>query len=159
MSFSRTGDGLCIYHLFVLSNWNILRISQWITLPTHPVSPYTLSVLICCIRLLCDWSFRLCHRIALIYFCVLSILALIWLFLMALSCAAIRRDSVFRLRFPFLSQVHVFWSEMLFISRLKRRQSCFSSHFCFLVVVILSSIVLSVSFLIVVISPRSCFSM
>ena len=33
----------------------------------------------------------------------------------------------------------------------------FSSHFCFLVVVILSSIVLSVSFLVVVISPRSCF--
>ena len=33
-SFSWTGAGLCIYHLFVWSNWNFLHISQWITLPT-----------------------------------------------------------------------------------------------------------------------------
>ena len=36
---SRTGAGLCIYHLFVWSNWNFLHISQWITLPTSRVSP------------------------------------------------------------------------------------------------------------------------
>ena len=36
VSFSRTGAGLCIYHLFVWSNLNFLHISQWITLPTHP---------------------------------------------------------------------------------------------------------------------------
>ena len=34
-SFSRTGAGLCIYHLFVWSKWNFLHISQWITLPTQ----------------------------------------------------------------------------------------------------------------------------
>ena len=34
-SFSRTGAGLCIYHLFVWSNWNFLHIFQWITLPTQ----------------------------------------------------------------------------------------------------------------------------
>ena len=34
-SFSRTDAGLCIYHLFVWSNWNFLHISQWITLPTQ----------------------------------------------------------------------------------------------------------------------------
>ena len=34
-SFSRTGAGLCIYHLFVWSNWNFLHISQWTTLPTQ----------------------------------------------------------------------------------------------------------------------------
>ena len=34
-SFSRTGAGLCIYHLFVWSNWHFLHISQWITLPTQ----------------------------------------------------------------------------------------------------------------------------
>ena len=34
-SFSRTGAGLCIYHLFVWSNWNFLHISQRITLPTQ----------------------------------------------------------------------------------------------------------------------------
>ena len=39
---------------------------------------------------------------------------------MALSRAAIRRESVSLLKFPFLSQVQVFWCEMLFIRRLKR---------------------------------------
>ena len=34
-SYSRTSAGLCIYHLFVLSNWNFLHISQWITLATQ----------------------------------------------------------------------------------------------------------------------------
>ena len=34
-SFSQTDGGLCIYHLFVWSNWNFLHISQWITLPTQ----------------------------------------------------------------------------------------------------------------------------
>ena len=38
---------------------------------------------------------------------------------MALFCAAIRRDSVSLLRFPFLSYVHVSSSAMLLISRLK----------------------------------------
>ena len=33
--FSRTGAGLCIYHLFVWSNLDFLYISQWITLPTQ----------------------------------------------------------------------------------------------------------------------------
>ena len=46
---------------------------------------------------------------------------------------------------------------MLFISRLKRSQSCFSLHFCFLLVIILLSIVFSVSFLMVVISPFRAF--
>ena len=33
--FSRTDDGLCIYHLFVWSNLNFLNISQWIPLSTQ----------------------------------------------------------------------------------------------------------------------------
>ena len=32
VSFSRTGAGLCIYHLLAWSNLNFLHISQWITL-------------------------------------------------------------------------------------------------------------------------------
>ena len=32
VSFSMTGAGLCIYHLLVCSNLNVLHISQWITL-------------------------------------------------------------------------------------------------------------------------------
>ena len=60
------------------------------------------------------------HSLHLLSCCVLSILVLIWLVLMALSCTAIRRDSVSLLRFPFLSQVQVLWCEMFFIRRLKR---------------------------------------
>ena len=46
---------------------------------------------------------------------------------------------------------------MLFISRLKRPWSCFSTHFCFLVFAILLSIVLSVLFLMAIISPLLWF--
>ena len=46
-----------------------------------------------------------------------------------------------------------------FFCRLKRPSSRFPSHFCFLVIVILLSIVLSVLFLMAVVSLRSCFSM
>ena len=47
------------------------------------------------------------HSLHLLFCCVLSILALIWLVLMVLFCAAIRRDSFSLLKFPFLSQVQV----------------------------------------------------
>ena len=76
---------------------------------------------------------------------------------MALFCATIRRDSVSLLKFSSLNQVQISWYEILFISRLKRPYSCFSSHFCFLVIAILLSIVLSVLFLMAVNSPPSCF--
>ena len=76
---------------------------------------------------------------------------------MALFCAAIWRDSVSILKFPFLSHIQVFSREMLFISRLKLSLSCFSSYFCFLVIVILLVFVLLVLFLVAVMSPPSCF--
>ena len=104
-SFSRTGAGLCIYHLFVWSNWNFLHISQWITLPTQSC----LALYSFCANLLHSLIMWLIvsslspHRLHLLFCCVLSILTLIWLVLMALSCAAIRRDSVSLLRFPFLN--------------------------------------------------------
>ena len=158
VSFSRTGAGLCIYHLFVWSNLNLLHISQWITLPTQS----WLVLYSFCAYLLHSLMWLVVsslspHGLNLLFCWVLSILALIWLVLMALFCAAIRRDSVSLLKFPSLHQVQVFWREMLFISRLKSPQSCFSSYFCFLVILLL--IVLSVLFLMAVISPRSCFSM
>ena len=71
--------------------------------------------------------------------------------------AAIRRDSVSLLKFPFLSHVQVLSCEMLFISRLNRPWSCFPSHFCFLDIVILLFIVFSVLFLVALMSPPSCF--
>ena len=121
-SFSRTGTGLCIYHLFVWLNWNFLHISQWINLPTQSC----LVLYSFCANLLHSLIMGLIvsslssHSLHLLFCCILSILALIWLVLKALSCAAMRRDSVSLLKFPFLSQVQVFWCEMLFIRRLKR---------------------------------------
>ena len=35
VSFSRTGAGLCVYHLLEWSSLNFLHISQWITFPTQ----------------------------------------------------------------------------------------------------------------------------
>ena len=95
-SFSRTGAGLCIYDLFAWSNRNFLHISQWIILPTQS-----------CLTL---YSFcaNLLH--SLIMSLIVSSLSthLMWLVLMALSCAAIRRDSVSLLGFPFLGWDVVF---------------------------------------------------
>ena len=59
------------------------------------------------------------HNLYLLFCCVLSILALIWLVLMALFRSAIKRDTVSLLRFPFLRSVHVFSCEMSLVSRLK----------------------------------------
>ena len=161
VSFSRTGSGLCIYHLLAWSNLNYLLISQWITLPTQScpaLYSFYATLLHSLIMGLMVSSLSL-HSLHLLFCFVVSILTLIWLVVMALFCAAIRRDSVSLLKFSFLSHVQVLSCEMLFISHLKRPWSYFSSRFCFLVFVILLSIVLSVLFLMAVISPRSYFSM
>ena len=60
------------------------------------------------------------HSVHLLFCCVLSILALVWLVVSALFCAAIRTESVSLLKFPFLSHVQVLSIKMLFIRRLKR---------------------------------------
>ena len=39
---------------------------------------------------------------------------------------------------------------MLFISRLKRPESCFPAHFCFLVIVILLSIIIIIIIIIII---------
>ena len=126
--------------------------------PSHVLS-YTPPVVICCIRLLWDWSFHIYHHINYVRnFVASSLFSLIWLLLLALFCAAIWRDSVFLLKFLFLNQV---FSCLLLISRLKRPWIClfvFFSYFSFLVILILWVIVLSVSFLRAVISPTSFFS-
>ena len=100
VSFSRTGARLCIYHLFAWSNLNFLQISQWITLPTQ----WCLVVYSFCANLLHSLIMWLIvsslspHNLHLLFCWVLSILALIWLVLMTLSCAALLRDSVCLLR-------------------------------------------------------------
>ena len=105
MSFSRRDSGLYIYYLFVWLNFNFLHNSQWITLPTQS-----------CLVLYSFWanlqhyfiiwlvvSSLSPHNLHLLFCCVLSILALIWLVIVALFCAAIKRYLVSLLRFPFLA--------------------------------------------------------
>ena len=122
VSFSRTGAGLCIYHLFVWLNLNFWYITQGITLSTQSC----LVLYSFCANLLHSLIMWLMvsslspHSLHLLFCWVLSILALIWLALTVLSCAAIRRGSVSLLKFPFPSHVQVLSYEILFISRLNR---------------------------------------
>ena len=51
--------------------------------------------------------------------------------------SALRRDSVFLFGFLFLIHVQVFSCENSLVCRLKCPYSCFSSHFCFLFIVVL----------------------
>ena len=88
VSFSRTAAELCIYHLFVWSNLNFLQISQWIPFPTQS----SLVLYSFCANLLHSHIMWLMvsslspHNLYLLFCFVLSILALIWLVLMALYC-------------------------------------------------------------------------
>ena len=81
VSFSRTSAGLCIYHLLAWSNLNFLHIFQWITLPTQSC----LSLYSFCSSLLHSLIMQLMvsslspQSLHLLFCCVLSILALIWL--------------------------------------------------------------------------------
>ena len=96
------------------------------------------------------------HYLHLLFCRVLSILALTELVVMALFCAAIKRDSVSLLRFSFLIHVQVFSCKISLACRLKCPYSCFSSHFCFLVIFGLLTLVLLILSLVAAISlsPR-----
>ena len=153
--FLRTDSRLCIYHLFVWSSLKFLHNSQWITLPAQSylvlysfcanllhslimwlivssLSPYNLHLLFCCV-----FFFN--------YFCFDIIL-------IALFCAAFRRDSVSLLKFPFLSHVQFLSCEIPLVGLLECQNSCFAFHFCFLGVFVLLMLVLSVLLLVAVIS-------
>ena len=108
VSFSRTNSGLCIYYLIVWSNFNFLHNYQWITSSTQSclvLYSFCANLLHSFIMWLIVSSLSSC-KLHLLFCCVLSILCLICLVLMAF-CAAIRRHSVFLLRFPFLSHVMI----------------------------------------------------
>ena len=109
VSFSRTDVWLRIYHLFIWSNRNFLHNSQWITFPTQSCL-VLYSFYVNLHHSLIMWlmvSSLSPHNLHLLFCCVLSILALIWLVLTALFCAAIGRDSVSLWKFPFLIHVCV----------------------------------------------------
>ena len=103
--------------MFLWSNQNFLHISLWITLPTH----FCLVLFSFCGNLLHALIILLIvsslspHNLHLLFCGVLSLLAFICLVLEALFCAAIWRDSVSLLKFPFITHVQVFSSEMLLL--------------------------------------------
>ena len=55
VSFFRTDAGLCKYHLLEWSNFSFSTIPNGPFCPTSCVSSNNLSVLLCCICVLCDW--------------------------------------------------------------------------------------------------------
>ena len=152
VSFLGMDSGMSTYHLFVCSNSDFLHNSQGITLPTQSCLVLNSYMLICCIHLLCDWSFRLYRHIVYIGYFVASCLFLH----MALFCATIKRDLVSLVRFPFLSHVQIFSCEISLVCRLKCLHSCLFSHFCFQVIFALLILVLSILFPVVVISLPLC---
>ena len=97
----------------------------------HPVV-FGLILFLHFIRLLCDWSFRICHHITCIVIFGVSFLLAFYIVLMALFYAAIRRDSVWFLRFSFLSHVLIFSCDISLVCRLNCPYSCFSSLYCFI---------------------------
>ena len=103
-----------LYNLLVWSNLNVLHNSQWNTLPSQKcVILYKFCANL--LHSLINW--RIVSSLSplnlhLMFSRILSILALIWLVLIAFW-ASIRKDSVSLLRFPFLSHVHVFSCDMI----------------------------------------------
>ena len=95
----------------------MVKFHKWITLPNQlclVLYTFYANLLHSLIMWLIVSSLSL-HNRHLLFCCVLSIFAVIWLVLTALFCAAIRRDSVSLLKFLFLSQVQVFSCEMFII--------------------------------------------
>ena len=88
VSFSRTAAGLCISHLFVWSDLYLLP-----TQSCPVLYSFCANWLYSIIMWLMVSSLTL-QSLHLLFCCVLSILALIWLVLMALFCVATRRNSV-----------------------------------------------------------------
>ena len=131
---------------------------QWIIIPTQ----ISLVLYYLCANLLYSFisyfvidHFVFCHDI--VYICYFVVSYLFWL--MALFCAAVRRDSVSILMFPFLSHVQVFLWKILLVCHLKYPYCCFSYHFCFLVIFFLLMLVLSVLFQVAIISLPPCIFM
>ena len=133
-------DGFWVLHmLFVrMIEFQFLALFPLDHLPHLDVSCLILFfVLICCIRLLSDWSFRPYHHMTYNCYFVASCLLLLWYnwSLCRLFYAAIRRDSVTLLRVPFLRNLQVFSSEISFAVAWNVRTVVlfpflFSSYFC-----------------------------
>ena len=86
------------------------------------------------------------HNQHLLFCCVLPIFASTGLVLLVLFYVVVRRDFAFLWRRLILSHVQDFSWEILLICCLKYLWNCFSSHFCFLGIVVLLILVLCLFF-------------
>ena len=131
------GYDLCKYHLIIWSNFNLLHNSQRITFPPQLclVLYSFYANLLYSIIMRVTISFLSPHNLHLFFCYVFSIFPSVWLVLMALFSAAIKRDSVSFLKFHFLNHVKVFSLSTSPVCLLKYPYICFSSNFRFLVFV------------------------
>ena len=93
-----------------------------LTYPPSRFLSYTPSMLICSIRLLCDWWFPFYQHITYICSFVVTYLFSLWYDWFLWRCFMLLLGEILfsLLKFPFLCYVLLFWCEMLVISRLKR---------------------------------------
>ena len=157
ISFSRTDSMLCIYHLFLRSNFNFLHNSQWITLPTRScllLYSFCANSLHSLIMWLIISSLSL-HRLHLLFFFLVggaSGLFLLWHSPYSVILSINLKRFSFSLKISFLNHVQIFSFEISLVCRLKCLHSCFSSYFYFLAIFILLILVLSVLFPVTIIS-------
>ena len=78
VSFSWTDSGLCIYHLFVWLDFNILRNFLWITFPTQSCLVLYSFCANFLHSIIWHWSFRLYQLVMYICYFVASYLFLLW---------------------------------------------------------------------------------
>ena len=114
--FSRTNSGLCIYHLSLWSNFNLLHNSQWITFPTQS---FILFMPVYSIHL-CDLLFELCHLLIYTTCYFVYYLFLLWHnWFLWYYFVLLLRNTISFLWFPFLSHVQVISCVISFVCLLK----------------------------------------
>ena len=97
-------------------------------------------------------SFLSSHNLHLLFCCVLINFRIYIVCSLGEFCASITKDLGSLLKFPFVSQVRVFLCGISSSCYLKYRCSYFSTHFCFLAILVLLMISLLVLFLVAFIS-------
>ena len=146
VSFSKTDSGLFKDHYFLCSNLNFLYDSPWITFPYTVVS--------CLILPLCKFDYYVINNfVSITSFSIQLPIIYYRCYLFGHYGVVFCRSVLdFPLRSAFLTHVHLFLWEISSVCRLKYLYSCLSSYSCLLDIVVLFVFMLSVLFLVILIS-------
>ena len=132
---SQNTIGICVFlspRQMLCSTYIICSYGQtsiFCTMPSESLCPlsrfysHILSLLVCCIRLFCDWLFRLYHHITNICCFVACYLFLLWYYWFSWHCFKLLLQEIQFLSLGFLSYVHVFSCDMFLDSPWKRPES------------------------------------